>query len=252
MQRRWTVIILALLVMLVDTAWAKSCSIQEVAEQVYGRAHKVDLELSACKVWPAKPGITLAVMALNARRAKNPEDGGQEDLEVLMVDSTSYQILARRYEANRLDYEEVRTGALILDTAPYRLNSDTLAFGLRISRYSDSRVEILYESGLSIYIPEGERLVAVLDDLKVDSYTGERSERCAGDYSKINATVSLGESTSHGFCSLVINNTIYTYTTEQRSMSDCKTVREQTSHKRDTLIFDGSRYQVPEKLTVLH
>ncbi|WP_434136776.1 hypothetical protein JQR88_23400 (plasmid) [Pseudomonas luteola] len=212
----------------------------------------MDMSLSTCKVWPAKPGITLAAVALNARREDDPERGGQEDLEVLMIDSTSYQILARRYETSRLNYEEIKTGELTLDTAPYRLNSDTLAFGLRISRYSDSRVEIFYESGLSIYIPEGERLVAVLDDLKVDSYTEERSERCTGDYSKINATVSLGESTSHGFRSLVVNNTIHTYTTEQRSMSDCETIREQTSHKRDTLIFDGSRYQVLEKLTVLH
>ncbi|WP_407364518.1 hypothetical protein HKW97_25175 (plasmid) [Pseudomonas luteola] len=246
MTRAWMAA--ALTLVLSSAALAQDCSVNEILEQVYGPDHKADLELSTCKVWPARPGITLVAAGLN-------RDGdyqvGSEDLELLLVDTATSRVIARRLEESRLAYDAIQVGKLTFDTAPYKLNDGVLAFGLRIGRHNNSGGYPFSETSLTLYRQAGDHLEPVLENLLVEAFSGETGPDCEGEFKESSATLALGDAVSHGLRSLLVNQRTLTYHTVVRSPVDCLPADEKTIQHRYTLTFDGTRYPIPAKLQAL-
>ncbi|TWI45636.1 hypothetical protein IQ22_04616 [Pseudomonas duriflava] len=246
MPRAWMAAALTLL--LSPAAFAQGCLMNEILEHVYEPGHKADLELSTCKVWPARPDVTLVAAALNRQ---GDDKVGSEDLELLLVDTATSKVITRRLERDRLGYDAIRVGKLTLDTAPYKLNDNLLAFGLRISRHNNSGVYPFSETSLTLYTLGRSGLEPVLENLLVNSFSGETDTVCQGRDEESAATLALRGATSHGLRSLLVTQHISTYREVIHTASTCMPEDEKTTQHRYTLTFDGQRYPVPAELQAL-
>ncbi|USR39354.1 hypothetical protein L1F06_022285 [Ectopseudomonas hydrolytica] len=150
----------------------------QVLQDERGR-YRVDVEQSICKVWPARPGLTLIAMPLV--RAEH-DSHGEADLEVLVLDNARQTFLARLIEPNQLDWDAIYVDRLALDTAPYRLRGDDLAFGVRISRRNGSRMNPFAEAELTLYELQEQGLRSLMGALVVESFGGERDDDCIASF----------------------------------------------------------------------
>ncbi|WP_434136777.1 hypothetical protein JQR88_23405 (plasmid) [Pseudomonas luteola] len=246
MKHLWNAAGLLLLLAPLTPVYAHECSIQSILQAVYGASHETDPRQSVCKVWPARPDITLVAAALN----RQGEEGFiTEDLEVLMIETTSNKVLARRYEPHRLDADTVRVEGLMFDTAPYALNDSTLAFGLRVSRKGLSRANPQYETALSLYVPNADTLIPVLENLQIEDSFGEWDTACAGEFSDATGTIAMGKEVSHGYRSLVLRQKVHYTRQEAQSEEECISAEDTTDTYRYALVFNGNRYLIPKGLT---
>lgn len=216
----------------------------QVLEDERGR-YRVDAEQSICKVWPARPELTLIAVPL----VRTEHDShGETDLEVLLLDSARQDFVARLVEPNRLDWDAIYVTRLAFDTAPYRLRGDDLAFGLRISRENGSRVNPFNETQLHLYEFEARRLRLLLGELPVALSWGEWDTNCTGEFSETKGVVIITERIgNHGYRDLRLKDTRV-----ERRMAlvdgQCQTVEESTHRYQLPIEYDEERYLLPIEL----
>ena len=216
----------------------------QVLEDERGR-YRVDAEQSICKVWPARPELTLIAMPLV--RAEH-DSHGETDLEVLLLDSARQHVVARLVEPNRLDWDAIYVTRLAFDTAPYRLRGDDLAFGLRISRENSSRANPFSETQLHLYELAAERLRPLLGELPVALSWGEWDTSCTGEFSETKGVVIITERIGNqGYRDLRLKDTRV-----ERRMAlvdgQCQSVEESTHRYQLPIEYDEERYLLPIEL----
>jgi len=199
-----------------------------------------------CKVWPADPGKTLLAVQLGHEAAESP-DGATYDLEMLVADSAQPRILQRYRQDGALVSDAIRVGALTLDTARYRLNENTTAFGLRIEYLGSSRANPYSGVVLNLYASQEGKLRPVLRGLEVSLSRGEWDTNCAGEFSTVRRTVAVDAKRDHGYAGLLVNSAQEDSRAAPQGR-DCseKTVAKNKSSVR--LAYDGREYVVPKSL----
>lgn len=207
--------------------------------------YRVDAERSICKVWPARPQLTLVALPL----VRAEHDGyGETDLEVLVLDSVRQSILARLVEPNRLDWDAVYIEDLRFDTAPYRLRADDVAFGVRVARRGSARPNPFYETRLDLYQLDAHGLRPLLSELPVRSAWGEWDTNCSGAFSETKGVVIITERAGHGgYRDLLLKNT----RVELRMAlidGECRTVEENTHRHQLPIEYGEDRYLLPIEL----
>lgn len=211
-------------------------------------AYRIASELSVCKVWPARPHLTLLALALV--RAED-EGYGESDLQVLVLDTASQTIVARHMAPNLLDWDAIFVDGLAFDTAPYRLRDETLAFGVRVMRRGSSRANPLYETYLSLYELQAQRLRPVLSGLRIDRSWGEWDTRCAGEFSDTQGLLIITEQRGNeGYRDLLLKQR----RVESRSAEvaeACETVEESTHRAQFRLEYDEQHYLLPIEFSPL-
>ena len=217
---------------------------RQVLEDERGR-YRVDAEQSICKVWPARPELTLIAVPL----VRTEHDShGETDLEVLLLDSTRQDFVARLVEPNRLDWDAIYVTRLAFDTAPYRLRGDDLAFGLRISRENGSRVNPFSETQLHLYEFEARRLRLLLGELPVALSWGEWDTNCTGEFSETKGVVIITERIGNqGYRDLLLKDTRVERRTAQGD-GECQTVEESTHRYQLPIEYGDDRYLLPIEL----
>ena len=216
----------------------------QVLEDERGR-YRVDAEQSICKVWPARPELTLIAMPLV--RAEH-DSHGETDLEVLVLDNARQAFVARLVEPNLLDWDAIYVTRLAFDTAPYRLRGDDLAFGLRISRENSSRANPFSETQLHLYELAAERLRPLLGELPVALSWGEWDTSCTGEFSETKGVVIITERIGNqGYRDLRLKDTRV-----ERRMAlvdgQCQTIEESTHRYQLPIEYDEERYLLPIEL----
>ncbi|HZX17091.1 MAG TPA: hypothetical protein VFF22_09550 [Pseudomonas sp.] len=205
-------------------------------------AYRIASELSVCKVWPARPHLTLLALALI--RAED-EGYGESDLQVLVLDTASQAIVARHVAPNLLDWDAIFVDGLEFDTAPYRLRDETLAFGVRVKRRGSSRANPLSETYLSLYELEAQHLRPVLSGLRIDRSWGEWDTRCAGEFSDTQGLLIITEQRGNeGYRDLLLKQR----RVESRSAEvaeACETVDESTHRAQFRIEYDEQHYLLP-------
>jgi hypothetical protein len=216
----------------------------QVLEDERGR-YRVDAEQSICKVWPARPQLTL--LAMPRVRAEH-DDYGKADLELLVFDSARQRFLARLVEPNRLDWDAVFIEDLRFDTAPYRLRADDIAFGVRISRRGSSRPNPFYETRLDLYQLDTDSLRPLLSELPVRTAGGEWDTNCSGAFSETKGVLVITEQVGNqGYRKLWLKNT----RVERRTAmidGECRTVEESTHRYQLPIEYGDERYLLPIEL----
>ncbi|QMV62872.1 hypothetical protein VUJ49_23205 [Pseudomonas berkeleyensis] len=217
--------------------------------QAQGRAledergrYRVAAEQSICKVWPARPHLTLVALLLVR---EEEDDHGDVDLEVLVLDSVRQTFVARMVEPQRLDWDVVQVDSMIFDTALYRLRGDDLAFGVRISRSADSSAKASRETRLALYELDGERVRLLLSELPVATFWGEWDAQCAGMFSDSTRVLIVTERVgNNGYRDLLFKQT-RVESRKAQVAGECKTVEQSTHRAEFPIEYDEDRYLLP-------
>ena len=227
-----------------SVAQAQDCREQlpQILVAAYGAEPQVDLEMAACKVWPARPELTLIAYS-------SPGDEPRlADLQLLVVTTNGSRLVARHLEPGALDSDAIYVAEIAIDTAPYKLRQDRLAFGVRVSRRNDSSMNPFTEQSLNLYVLESEVLRPVLGDLVVERSLGEWDGSCQGTWGGSSSTLAIAEQAgSAGYHDLLLHERSSQSRQEARG-EQCATVEEQKDQQRHRLSYDGERYVVPQQL----
>lgn len=209
-------------------------------------ARWVKPEEVVCKVWPAAPDKTL--FAVKLRHTRSSDHAVDEaDLDVLVADSARDRIVQRHREDGVLSSDAIRVDSFAFDTARYRLDDKTTAFGVRIHRTGSSHANPYEDSTLRLYVLDASGLRPVLRNLIVMRNRGEWDTRCEGEFSDIQRTISMDAKRDHGYAGLLIGTTEHA-TRNVAKGDDCKEVNKGTDKSSQRLRYDGRRYAVPEAL----
>lgn len=199
----------------------------------------------ACKVWPASPDKTLLAVRLRHEAASGDVDTA--DLELLVADSARPRILQRYRESEPLVSDAMRISSVTLDTARYRLNDRTTAFGVRVTYSGSSRVNPYESTVLSLYAADGDALRPVLSKLEVALDRGEWDGNCAGEFESVQRTVAIDAKRDRGYAGLLVNSVAQTRRSSSQN-DDCEDVSAPKRKSSQRLGFDGRRYAVPAAL----
>lgn len=192
---------------------------------------------SFCKVWPAT-GHLIAATSIRG--------SDTSDLDVLVIDSTTGQVIAETRELNVFDDGAIYSDGFRIDTAPYRLSADVLAFGIRISWRGSSQPNPYNAETLNLYIVQDSKLIKVLNGLSAYESIGEWDLRCKGEF--ITAKTSLHmKPLIGGYSDVLLKKT--TEQSESRMTTEgCKTSITSSKRRSYTLHFEKDKYEVPKQL----
>ncbi|MFJ2995211.1 hypothetical protein [Pandoraea sp. NPDC087047] len=206
----------------------------------------LDTDVASCKAWPANPALTLAVLPLPQKGST--DDDKVYDAEILVADSQTGKIAAHRFETSAFVSDAVMLRSVTLDTAPWRLASQTQAFGVRARYEGASRVNPFSQTVLSLYVIDGTTLRKVVDKLATQTSGGEWDGNCAGSFSDTSRGISVGPAGKNGYAKLVVSEKTVT-TTNKPARHDCASKESTSKRPNITIDYDGERYPVPKALS---
>lgn len=208
-------------------------------------AYRVDAEQSICKTWPARPQLTLLAVPL-VREVQS--DQGRSDLEILVLDHKKQDVVARLIQPNLLDWDAIYVDRLVLDTAPYRLRGDDLAFGVRISRRNWSRMNPFAETELALYELKVQGLRPLLGGLVVESFGGERDDDCTASFGEAKGVLIVTDKVGRdGYRDLLFKRTL----TGRRMVAadgECQTIEADARRVQFRIEYAEERYLLPIEL----
>lgn len=210
----------------------------------------VDATRAVCKRWPAHPDrILLAVPLIGPSDADDQTSEG--DLDVWVLDAASGAPLRQLRLASALDSDAIRFSALALDTARYRLDAATTAFGVRVSVSGSSGPNPFGQTSLRLFVDDGRTLRMVLPPLVVAESHGEWDTRCAGDFSDLQRTLAVAAA-SGAPAALLVRET-GSSSRQWLEHDACKraSTATATAPRSDRLRAVGDQYPVPEALRPL-
>jgi hypothetical protein len=205
-----------------------------------GYKQSIDPGVVACQIWSSRPDLTLlAIPRLEAHPAADDETRG--DIEVIVAETKSGQIVARHLEKGAAFSDAIAFGSVDLDTGRYDIKPGLRAFGFR-ARYSHNSSAFPFnETVLWLYALEDKRIVPVLEGLTVETGRGENDQNCTGHFDTTLSTVTMGKADSAGYRTLVIDQSTRIETTRPGT-EDCSSVTKDAGHKRYVLRYGAPHY----------
>lgn len=201
-----------------------------------------------CKVWPAYDDRTIvATSRFKPDSADLNNDGGNVDLELSLIHSSSSKRLSNYRKQDAYYSDAVAYEGLSIDTARYKLTPADRAFGIRSSFEHRSSVSPFHKTELALYLKEGDTLRPVMEGLVISTSRGEWDGNCAGEGEQTQRTVDIGSTSHNGFADLIVSSTVTV--TENFMVGDqCEDKSKKLKTTRVTLNYDGKQYVVPEAL----
>lgn len=197
---------------------------------------------SQCKVWPAFPELAIVAFGI-----EDQDDGKLYDLEIFIVSIKDNNIVSHYIDKWVLGADRSHYSPIKLDTAYYKLNDSTIAFGVRVSKDGFTNLEL--------YAFKDGNIKKVMEHLVVSDSYGETGTSCAGWFTDIKRIVIIEEQKSSGFYNLKINTTHRDYDKERTVSSDDDSPCFETNNKyqrySNILKFDGTSYPVPTEPNML-
>lgn len=205
----------------------------------------IDASRGACRVWPADTRLTLmAVPLLGPEEANGDVQAG--DLDILVVDSNTLQPRAALRLPDAVSSDAIRVDGIYLDTARYRLDAGTRAFGVRVTRSGSSRANPFGEEQLQLFVHDGSRLQAITDPIVMQSNGGEWDTNCAGEFQQHSRTLEVGPPPAQGWATLYLRER-GDYTEQREDAGgNCSETRTSLPAKRYTLTPQDQHYALPD------
>lgn len=201
-----------------------------------------------CKVWPAHPELTLALVPL---MSSSSNDGNSGDLDLLVLDSKSMKLRHRLRLHDYMNDDAIRIGSLSLDTAHYQLAPGTLAFGIRKKLEGSSGPYPFEEVDLSLYAIVDGNLHTVLDGMAVSKSNGDWDTHCAGRFSDRSLVLKMGKASTNGFANIDALGTEEDRASYVDNKQQCQDKRDKRSLLSVHLRYDGHKYVVPKDFAAL-
>jgi len=156
------------------------------------------------------------------------------------------KIVSRLFEEDALTEDAIRISEIRADTARYTLASDMRAFGVRIVYQGSSRANPYSRETLSLYLPQGQKLARVLDELEMNQERGEWDTNCTGTFETIRSALSVTRTTSSGLADLMVRRT-RSGTRNLLQGEECLTQERPSTFSSITLHYDGAMYRQPKR-----
>ena len=218
---------------------------------VNGRGRGAEIQFNvisqACKAWPQAPGLMIVVKPYEY---VSWVDGRNEDrfgMVVSVVDSDSGSIVSMFDESEMMIVDAIEPTSVEIDTASYRLDDSKFAFGVRVARKNNSRVNLFHETILNLYALDRRGLTRIVEGLRVQSGSGEGDGGCYYSGLDKKADVYVEESASNGYFDLAVK--VRSVKNHQfASGGVCMRSATQRESEKHILRFDGKTYRLPEPL----
>lgn len=223
-----------------------------LAERMHAKLHpdrKLDHERAVCEPWRGFLGRYIVVLPMP--RPSSQSELSTFDIDVLVVQQADNgnteraRIVSRLYQPSALTEDAVRIAEIRIDTARYTLATGARAFGLRVVHRGSSRTNPYESERLSLYLPDGARLLRVLNGLELTLERGEWDTSCAGNFETARSSLTVLRSESNGYADLQLRQT----RSQSRSLQqgeDCVTREQPATFTTATLHFEGTGYRVPK------
>lgn len=197
-----------------------------------------------CRQWPAHPDLLLVALPLIAERS---DDGTEGDLGLYILAGDTLNVLARTTLENMMVEDAIRIDAVDFDTAHYRLAPDRIAFGLRMSQRGSSRVNPFAITTLWLFDHREGQISTVLDNIVVKASGGEWDGVCNGDFWSASSLLAMTDEVENGVYGIRVSSRDEVMASELRN-GECETVKTSIIQTSETLLFNGTAYEVPETL----
>jgi hypothetical protein len=181
-----------------------------------------------------------------------PEIATQEDdfmfslnSYILITESNTGKIKHKYFESyktNNWSSDAIKLNSITIDTAPYRLNKKSRAFGIRISYRGSSRVNPYGSESLSLFIKKGNTLKKVVNNLIVYEEIGEWDGMCAGEFNEEKSILIISKKKSNGFSNIILSKKNTTRINKEEKNGDCSEKVSSTRNKK-TLKYNGTCYK---------
>lgn len=110
------------------------------------------------------------------------EDFFSCDSYILVINNETGEILNKFYESNAWISDAIRIDQISIDFAPYKLNSKTRAFGIRVLYKGSSKPNPYENEEISLFVPKDSALIRVLRNFSISSISGEWDTNCEGKF----------------------------------------------------------------------
>ncbi|WP_219218566.1 hypothetical protein [Variovorax boronicumulans] len=227
-----------------------------LAERIHARLYPdrvLDERLAACKAWPAFPGRIVIVLPM-PRPTSDPTATKVYDLEVLLVqrpdngNTERDTLVSRLFQAEAMDEDGVAIQEIKVDTARYVLAADARAFGLRVRYRGTTRADAFASETLRLYVSQGGKLREVLQEIELDSDSGEWNADCTGRFRQLRTLLSTRPNRNSPFADLVLTRTRTQSRGQLQDDGSCAEKALPPQYSTVVLRYDGERFKVPRSL----
>jgi len=207
---------------------------------------------SDCKVWPAHPELALIVVKVELPPYHKGQQETDYEFEFFVVSVKTGGILNHYIDPDKIYSGTMRQGDIKLDTAYYKLDDKTIAFGMRVNEYlASSSFNSGHWKNLSLYVLTNNSLKKIVNSLTIEHFGGEHNggrsglkpEDFYGEFSSKKKSIIIKENSTNGYADLLVKNKLYQYTEKGDRKFDEK--RSQNSY---TLKYNGQVYVLPDEL----
>jgi hypothetical protein len=217
--------------------------LKKVASSTHPKQKTID-DLESCKKIPNNPELT--IFAEIVEKSESSDYNGS-DLSVAIANSNSGEVTANYFKQ---DFAVVPASAndIKVDTANYKINGDTRAFGVSFSEYDGVNGAV---ERVNLYVLRAKEIIPILDNIIVSSsspYKGELQVDCALFDDDIKRTIAIASTTTNGFFDLLVNEKKVKYKVTKKSCDEKEQKIDKTTTKKYTLKYDNKTgaYSVPE------
>ena len=246
---------LAAVCLLALTTGAHAACESGLAERVHARLFPdrvLDERLAACKAWPAFPGRIVIVLPM----PRPSDDPGAKvyDLEVLLVqrpdngNTERDTLVSRLFQAEAMDEDGVAIQEIKVDTARYVLAPDARAFGLRVRYRGTTHADAFASETLRLYVAQGGKLREVLQEIELDSDSGEWNADCTGRFRQLRTMLSTRPGRNGAFADLVLSRTRTQSRAQVQDDGSCAEKAQPPQYSTVVLRYDGERFKVPKSV----
>lgn len=173
---------------------------------------------------------------------KDEADCYSMDAYIVVIDHHTKEIVHQFYEKKAWTSDAMQFKGITIDTAPYKLNSSVRAFGVKVSYEGSSRVNPYYETLMSLFVPQGKKLVRIMKDYPVSLSRGEFGVGCEG-YSENTGTIFImSEKQTNGYNDIITKGTIETTVYKNNDEGDDCEENISTEYKTDTIKYQEGKY----------
>ena len=199
---------------------------------------------AVCKIWPADKSKTIVVLPI-----PNEIEGTiYYDLDVLLVDTQSGELIAHKWEQDAFYSDAVELTDFEIDTARYQLNNESRAFGVRANFRNYSRIFPFSEQTINLYVQKNEKLNLVVNKLVLKNFGGEWDDNCNAEFHSNNAALLLGKNTTNNYKDLIISYNEQKQIGKLNKKGKCVEEITKSIKRKYTLHYNGVEYPLPEPL----
>ncbi len=146
-------------------------------------------------------------------------------------------------KTNKWVSDAIELKEINIDTAPYRMDEDVRAFGVRVRYSGMSRVNPYTGETLSLFIKSDTELKKVLNAYPVLEAVGQWDGNCSGEFKDTESTLLMSGQTSNGFFDIKIRSRITTTINKVNTNGECDALETEAFDVKK-LKFDGAEYKL--------